>query len=121
MRHGFAWQGYRFPRGRRVILDLYGANHDARAWDDPEAFRPERFRDWDENPFTLIPQGGGDHWLNHRCPGEWITIALMKAAAHFLTAGITYDVPEQDLRMDLTGLPALPRDRFVLRNVRVVS
>ena len=43
-RHNFEWNGYRFPRGRRVMLDLYGTNRDARAWDAPEEFRPDRFR-----------------------------------------------------------------------------
>src|SRR3546814_10503319 len=77
-RREFEWRGYHFPSGRRVILDLYGTNHDARTWNAPEAFRPERFREWDESPFNFIPQGGGDHNVNHRCPGEWITIRLMK-------------------------------------------
>src|SRR3546814_10555834 len=59
-------------------LDLHGTNRDRRSWDAPEEFRPERFRRWDGSPFNFIPQGGGSHDLNHRCPGEWITIELMK-------------------------------------------
>ena len=34
----FDWQGYHFPQGRRVLLDLYGTNHDPRLWDSPEDF-----------------------------------------------------------------------------------
>src|SRR3546814_3503026 len=75
-RHKFEWNGHRFPGGRQVMLDLYGTNRDPRTWDAPEEFRPERFRRWDGNPFNFIPQGGGNHDLNHRCPGEWITIEL---------------------------------------------
>lgn len=118
VRRDFAWKGYRFPRGRRVVLDLYGTNHDRRAWDAPEAFRPARFLRWEGNPFNFIPQGGGDHHSNHRCPGEWITIELMKVAVGFLARRIAYDVPEQDPRIDRSRLPALPRSRFVIRNVR---
>ena len=118
VRHDFEWKGYRFPQRRRVILDLYGTNHDARAWDVPDEFRPERFRQWDESPFNFIPQGGGDHHVNHRCPGEWIAIELMKAAVDFLARRVKYDVPEQDLRIDYSRLPALPRSRFIIRNVR---
>src|SRR3546814_12288022 len=84
VRREFEWRGYHFPSGRRVILDLYGTNHDARTWNASEAFRPERFREWDESPFNFIPQGGGDHNVNHRCPAEWITIRLMKQASEFL-------------------------------------
>ena len=114
VRQDFEWQGYRCPQGRRVVLDLYGTNHDARTWDAPEEFRPERFRQWDGSAFNFVPQGGGDHHMNHRCPGEWIAIELMKIALDFLARRIRYDVPEQDLRIDYSRLPALPRSRFVI-------
>ena len=116
----FEWRGHPFSRGTWMLLDLYGTNHDARIWDDPEAFRPERFRDWDGNAFTLVPQGAGDYYTSHRCPGEWITIALMKSAVHLLTTAIRYDVPKQDLRVDLSRMPAIPKSRFVISNVRQV-
>jgi fatty-acid peroxygenase len=118
VRHDFEWKGYRFPQGRRVMLDLYGTNHDARTWDMPEEFRPERFRRWDGSPYNFIPQGGGDHYRNHRCAGEWLTIEFMKVALSFLAGSITYDVPEQDLRIARSRLPALPRSHFVVSNVR---
>ncbi|CAD7025760.1 cytochrome P450 [Pseudorhizobium halotolerans] len=117
-RHNFEWNGYRFPRGRRVMLDLYGTNRDARAWDAPEEFRPDRFRSWDGSPFNFIPQGGGDHHMNHRCSGEWMTIELMKLSCRFLAASIEYDLPDQDLRIDITRLPAIPKSRFVMSNLR---
>jgi fatty-acid peroxygenase len=101
-----------------VLLDLYGTNHDARIWGDPETFRPERFRDRDGSAFKFIPQGGGDHHEGHRCAGEWITIQLMKVAVRLLTRSIRYDVPEQDLRFRLSRMPAVPECRFVISNVR---
>lgn len=118
VKRDFEWKGYRFPRGRRVVLDLYGTNRDPRAWDAPEEFRPERFQGWDGSPFYFIPQGGGDHHRNHRCPGEWITIELMKVACEFLTEQIVYDVPDQDLRIDMSRLPALPKSHFIISNVK---
>lgn len=119
VRQDFAWQGYRFPAGTRVLLDLYGTNHDPRTWDAPEAFAPDRFLGWDGSAFNFIPQGGGDHLTNHRCAGEWIAIALMKQAAHLLAARLDYEVPEQDLRVDDKRLPALPRSRFVMARPRL--
>lgn len=118
VRKPFTWNSYRFPEGRRTILDLYGTNHDARVWKNPDTFRPERFQDWDESPFNFIPQGGGDHATGHRCPGEWITIALMKNALRTLTEEMSYDVPDQDLRIPLSSMPALPNSRFVINTVR---
>jgi fatty-acid peroxygenase len=32
-----------------------------------------------------------------------------------------YDVPEQDLSVDLTEMPTLPESGFVMRNVRAVG
>lgn len=119
-RHEFEWKGYRLPGRTRVLLDLYGTDHDTRLWDRPDAFVPERFRHWDGSAFNFIPQGGGSHRNGHRCPGEWITIELMKVAAEFLSARIQYEVPQQDLRISLSRIPALPNSRFLIRNVRQI-
>lgn len=118
VREEFIWKGYRFPEGRQVALDLYGTNHDDRVWERPDEFRPERFVGWTGDLFNFIPQGGGHAEVTHRCPGESITLALMKAGLTFLTTRLAYDVPEQDLRLDYTRLPALPRSRFVINRVR---
>src|SRR5690606_33200469 len=55
VRDTFDWNGYEFPEGTRVLLDLYGINRDERLWERPEEFRPERFRDWDGDPFRFVP------------------------------------------------------------------
>lgn len=120
VRRPFTWRGHDFPAGRRVLLDLHGTNHDPRTWDDPHTFRPDRFRAHHPDAFTLIPQGGGDHFTSHRCAGEWTTIALMKDALHFLTHRLTYRLPDQDLRLDLSRLPALPRSQCILAEVTPV-
>ncbi len=70
VRKEFDWRGRHFEEGAWVLLDLYGTNHDPRVWEEPRVFRPERFRDWDGSAFDFIPQGGGDHYLDHRCAGE---------------------------------------------------
>lgn len=113
----FLWRGYHFPKGRRVMLDLFGTNHDGRTWRDPEIFRPERFEAWRGDAFAFIPQGGGDHYANHRCAGEWMTITLMKVFAEFMTRELAYTVPPQDLRLDWGRMPALPCSRFVMTDV----
>ncbi|WP_437300402.1 cytochrome P450 [Sorangium sp. So ce426] len=117
-RHAFEWQGYHFPAGARVFLDLYGTNHDPRTWDSPDRFLPDRFISEQPDPWNFIPQGGGDHHVNHRCPGEWIALELMKSTARLLTRELRYDVPPQDLEIDYARLPALPKSHFVMRNIR---
>jgi fatty-acid peroxygenase len=119
VRRAFTWQDVEFVEGARVMLDLYGTNHDARIWDDPDQFRPERFVNWRGDPFTLIPQGGGDIATGHRCAGEPLTIELMKTATRCLLHRLRYEVPPQDLHVSLARIPALPASRFVIENISV--
>lgn len=121
VRQDFEWNGHHFPGGRRVMLDLYGTNHDPRAWESPDTFRPERFLERPPTPFDFVPQGGSEPLHNHRCPGEGVAVALMKVAVDFLIRRLRYRMPEQDLTIDFTRLPALPRDHLVLADIRLVE
>ncbi|MGW5612486.1 cytochrome P450 [Streptomyces sp. NPDC003877] len=112
------WRGETVPAGTMVLLDLYGQNHDPELWDDPYAFRPQRFLGHPPARDELIPQGGGDRATGHRCPGEDITIALVASLAPRL-ARLEYEVPDQDLRIPLNRVPARVRSGFVLEPVRV--
>ena len=107
--------GQTIPRNAMVLLDLYGQNHDPQLWEDPYAFRPERFLAREIGAFELVPQGGGDPRTNHRCPGEQITVALLAALAPRL-ARLPFDVPaDQDLTISLRRIPARPASGVVLR------
>ncbi|GCE51239.1 fatty-acid peroxygenase [Thermosporothrix hazakensis] len=119
-RHTVIWHGYRIPKGSMVLLDLYGTNHDPRIWKDPDVFRPERFQSWNESPYNFIPQGGGDFGNGHRCPGEWLTIEALRLAVRFLVREMTYTVPQQDLHVSLTRIPALPESKFLMKQVQPV-
>ena len=99
-----------------VLLDLYGQNHDSDLWPDPYAFTPARFLHREVDPDRLVPQGGGDPAMGHRCPGVLVTIELIKVLSRRLAA-LEYDVPEQDLRIPLTRIPTRPRSGFVIANV----
>ncbi len=111
----FDWRGHRFDKGDWVILDLYGTCHDPRIFEDPDSFRPERFRgfSWEEHPNGLIAQGAGRHEDNHRCPGEWSTVELLKRSVRAL-ANADFDVPVQDLTIPLNQFPTLPRSGFAV-------
>lgn len=111
------WHGHRIKTGSWVLFDLHGTNHDPAIWSDPDTFRPDRFLDWDGDPFRLVPQGGGNVETNHRCPGERVTMELIKAAVRELLS-TDYAVPDQDLSIDLGEMPTLPRSGFVMTEVR---
>lgn len=103
------FQGADIPAGALVLLDVYGQHHDERVWPEPYAFRPERFLGRPIGEFELIPQGGGDPRTGHRCPGEKITIALLSTLARRL-ADLEYYLPPQRTGIDLSRIPARPRD-----------
>ncbi len=114
----FTWKNYDFKEGTLVLLDVYGTNHDSRLWDTPYEFDPDRFKEWQENLYSFIPQGGGEPAKGHRCPGEGITVEMMKTALDFLVNQIDYDVPKQNLSYSLIKIPTLPKSGFVISNVK---
>lgn len=114
----FTWQGFDFPAGRRVLLDLHGTNHDPRLWNEPQRFDPQRFAGSFDEQYGLIPQGGGRHADGHRCAGEWVTRALLRQAVALLAAEISWEV-EGDPQVDFARLPALPEGGMMLRGIRM--
>jgi fatty-acid peroxygenase len=118
VRKNFIWNQFEFKEGMLVLLDMYGTNHDSRLWENPNEFRPDRFKDWDGSLFDFIPQGGGDPAKGHRCPGEDITVEVMKASLDFLINKIEFDVPNQDLSYSLVKMPTLPESGFAISNIR---
>jgi fatty-acid peroxygenase len=118
VRKDFVWNQCEFKKGMLVLLDIYGTNHDSRLWENPNEFRPERFKEWKGSLFDFIPQGGGDPAKGHRCPGEGITVEVMKASLDFLVNKIEFEVPKQDLSYSLVKMPTLPESGFVMSNIR---
>ncbi|MCT2583479.1 cytochrome P450 [Actinophytocola gossypii] len=107
------WRDERIPSGSLVLLDLWGHDHDARYWDEPFRFRPERFVDREIGEFELVPQGAGDPRVNHRCPGEPFTVAVLEALTPRLAA-LDHEVPDQDLTISLHRIPARVRSGMVV-------
>ena len=102
-------------RGEWLLLDLYGTNRDPRAWPRPTGSGPSGM----PGP-TPEPSGDGAAGrrrpaaATHRCPGEWLTAALMTEAIGQLSA-MDYSVPEQDLAIPTDRLPALAARRHAHR------
>jgi fatty-acid peroxygenase len=115
----FTWRDHRFKKQDWLLFDLYGTNHDPRIWGDPESFSPDRFLSQRFGRYELVSHGAGDRRLTHRCPGEWITVLQMKAVLQLIASEMRYDVPLQDLRIDLARIPARPNSGFVVKNVRL--
>jgi cytochrome P450 len=47
------------PEGSTILVNVFGLHRDPRSFDDPGAFRPERFLDGRPPPFAYLPFGAG--------------------------------------------------------------
>ncbi len=99
--------GERLPAGRLVVLDVRGTLHDPALYDAPEVFDPRRFLGVEPDPFTFLPQGGGDPRSGHRCAGEQVTIRLLEQAAGVL-ARAPFDSQPPRGAVPLRRMPARP-------------
>jgi fatty-acid peroxygenase len=99
--------------GDRIVLDVFGTDHDPQLWPEPGEFDPERFVDHDPDAFDYLPQGGGDPADGHRCPGEPLTVRMLAE-----TVGV---LAELDLRLvsrpafDPRRMPTRPDRGLVVR------
>ena len=107
VKQDFLWNDYKFKKNTLVILDLFGTNRHPDSWEQPNQFIPERFKNWKESPCSVVPQGGGNHYMGHRCAGECMTVMVM-----------TFEVPDQDLSYDMSRMPTLPKSGFEMTNIR---
>jgi cytochrome P450 family 135 len=66
--------GYRIPAGMNISPAIVGVQSSPELFEDPRAFRPERFLGRQAAPYTLIPFGGG----SRRCIGASFAVMEMK-------------------------------------------
>jgi cytochrome P450 len=66
--------GWAYEPGACLVPNAYLVHHDPEIYDDPYAFRPERFLDSPPGTYTWIPFGGG----RRRCIGATFAMLEMK-------------------------------------------
>ncbi|HYB22364.1 MAG TPA: cytochrome P450, partial [Solirubrobacteraceae bacterium] len=74
--------GRRLPAGTRVVPCIYLTNRNPRVYEDPAAFRPERFLGTAPDTFAWIPFGGGIR----RCIGASFALLEMKVLLRTMLA-----------------------------------
>jgi cytochrome P450 len=67
--------GWEYPPGVCLVVNAYLVHHDRDIYEDPYAFRPERFLDESPGTYTWVPFGGG----RRRCLGASFAILEMKS------------------------------------------
>jgi cytochrome P450 len=81
----FAVGGWTIPPGIHVVPCIYLTHRRADLWDDPAAFRPERFLDGAPEPYAFIPFGGG----RRRCLGAAFATLEMREVLRAVAARFT--------------------------------
>jgi cytochrome P450 len=66
--------GWRYEPGPCLVPNAYLVHHDPEVYDDPYAFRPDRFLDAKPGTYTWIPFGGG----RRRCVGQSFAMLEMR-------------------------------------------
>jgi fatty-acid peroxygenase len=106
-------EGIRIEPGDLLVLDVPATNNDPRTWHEPQEFLPERFADWEPDPYGYVPQGGGEARTGHRCPGEPLTVRVLAETSGVL-AELDYDTVGP-VSYDPSRIPTLPGGGLVIR------
>jgi cytochrome P450 len=109
--------GHPIPPGTVVSAMLTAMHRRRDLWEDPLAFRPERFLDGRPAPYSYAPFGGG---IRH-CIGASLSLVEMRTVLR--TAVERFEIapaPNREERMRLTGITLTPSrgGRVVLRRRR---
>ncbi|XP_058744439.1 cytochrome P450 736A117-like [Vicia villosa] len=87
------FNGYHIKAGTQVIVNIWAIARDPANWDEPEAFKPERFLDntidVKGNDFTLIPFGSG----RRGCPGVVYALAVNEIILANLVHQFDWEIP----------------------------
>jgi cytochrome P450 family 135 len=94
------------PAGTRAVPSIYLTNRNARVYEEPKAFRPERFLGESPETFSWIPFGGGIR----RCIGASFAVFEMKtvlsAIARMVALRAVRPEGEHVVRRAITMTPA---------------
>jgi cytochrome P450 len=99
--------GYTVPEGTTLLLPQFTIQTDERWYDDPEAFRPERWTNEreDERPnYAYFPFGGG----KHHCIGMRFAMMELKHVIPTVARRVNFELlsdPDPDTQLGMTLKP----------------
>jgi len=98
--------GWEYPPGVCLVPATYLIHHDPESYEDPYAFRPERFLDEPPGTYTWTPFGGG----RRRCLGASFAMTEMKIVLRAVLGACEVEPaeasPEPAIRRAITVRPA---------------
>ncbi|CUA73702.1 O-methylsterigmatocystin oxidoreductase [Rhizoctonia solani] len=107
------YQGMRIPVGCLLIPNIWGMSRDLKFYQDPEAFRPERFIDTATHEAEFDPQNYVFGFGRRRCPG--IHLAQASVWLAIVTVLAVYDITPA---LDASGQPIMPDLKYSQSTIR---
>ena len=87
---------YKLPKGAEVGINITGIHHHADYWEEPYAFKPERFDNFDlkgANRFVFLPFGGGPRI----CIGNNFAMMEMQLINAMIAAHVEMELVEKNV------------------------
>ncbi|WP_224449247.1 cytochrome P450 [Haloprofundus salilacus] len=106
--------GYRVPAGTNITLPLFRVHNDPRFYDDPEAFRPERWTDEMESAlpdYAYFPFGGGPR----HCLGMRFAMLELKLVLATVVSRVEFDIVGERSLTFRPGATLQPKDPIRMR------
>ncbi len=99
-------RGHELPAGTYVLPCVYNVHRHPDVWEEPAAFRPERFLDPGKkiDPYAWIPFGGGAR----RCIGMAFALLEMRVILAALFSSLHVEVPEKQPKVSLRSFLFAP-------------
>lgn len=80
-------KGFHVPAGAQLSLPAYFVHRDGRWWDEPDAFRPARWREDPDPEFSSVPFGGGPR----ACIGSRFAVLELRLALATVARRVAFD------------------------------
>ncbi len=103
--------GYDIPAESTIVLSIYTAQRHPKAWEDPEALKPERFLNKKPDPYAWMPFGGGDR----RCVGMAFALLELRVVLATMLSRVRFELPDPPAKVKLRSFLFAPA-----RGTRVV-
>ncbi|KAL8225903.1 hypothetical protein R6Q57_018460 [Mikania cordata] len=102
--------GYNIPRGTMLIVNQWAIHHDPKVWNEPERFRPERFKGLEgtRDGFKLLPFGSG----RRSCPGEGLAIRMVGMTLGSIIQCFDWERMSEEM-VDMTEGPGLTMPKAI--------
>jgi cytochrome P450 len=88
-----------------ILVDAQGLHGDPELWDEPSAFRPERFLDNPPDAYGYLPFGGGAH----RCLGAALATMELELAIEAMATRVTLEPAAPPARPVRRGVTLAPK------------